>query len=223
MGTRARVSQSMSRIPWVIGVTGASGVPYATSVLRGLLDAGESLDLIVSRAARLTMLDELGYAVRDGSWREDVSTWLERDIGDMRYWSAGNLAAGPASGSYRTRGMVVVPATTAAVAGIALGTSKDLVQRAGDVTLKERRPLVLVVRETPLRASVLGQMAALAAEGATIMPASPAFYTGATTVRQLVDFVAGRVLDVCGVEHDLYRRWDGVLGGGEGGPGETAG
>ena len=198
------------RIPWVVGVTGASGVAYATSVLRGLIDAGESVDLVVSKAGRLTMLDELGFAVRDRSWEQDVKTWLERDVADVTYWSATDLAAGPSSGSYRTRGMIVVPATTAAVAGIATGMSKDLIQRAGDVTLKERRPLVLVVREAPLRAAALDHMAALAREGAVILPATPAFYAGAQSVQDLVDFVAGRVLDQCGVEHDLYQRWAGL-------------
>jgi 4-hydroxy-3-polyprenylbenzoate decarboxylase len=106
--------------------------------------------------------------------------------------------------------MIVVPATTASVAGIATGMSKDLIQRAGDVTLKERRPLVLVVREAPLRVAALEHMAALAREGAVILPATPAFYAGAQNVQDLVDFVAGRVLDQCGVEHDLYRRWAGL-------------
>ena len=200
------------RVPWVVGVTGASGVGYATSVLRGLIDAGESVDLIVSKAGRLTMLDELGFAVRDRSWRDDVAAWLERDVSDLVHWSPGDFAAGPSSGSYRTRGMIVVPATTAVVAGIATGMSKDLIQRAGDVTLKERRTLVLVVREAPLRASALDHMSALAHEGAVVMPASPAFYAGGQSVQDLVDFVAGRVLDQCGIEHGLYRRWQGNLG-----------
>lgn len=200
------------REPWVVGVTGASGTPYAAAVLRGLLDAGECVDLVVSQAARLTVLDEVGLSLRDRNWREDVASWLGRDPGDMAYWTSADMAAGPASGSYRTKGMVVVPATTAAVSGVALGTSKDLLQRAADVTLKERRPLVLVVREMPLRVPVLEQLASLAREGAVVMPASPAFYAGAKDVQQLVDFVAGRVLDICGIDHDLYQRWTGQLG-----------
>jgi 4-hydroxy-3-polyprenylbenzoate decarboxylase len=110
--------------------------------------------------------------------------------------------------------MVVIPATTSAVAGIAMGTSKDLLQRAADVTLKERRPLVVVVRETPLRTPVLEHMAALSREGAVVMPASPAFYAGSKDVSQLVDQLVGRVLDVCGVDHDLFPRWTGELGRG---------
>lgn len=207
-----------TRTPWVVGVTGASGTPYAAAVMRGLLAAGEAVDLVLSQAARLTMLDELGFAIRDRTWREDVGTWLGQDPGDMSYWSSGDIAAGPASGSYPTRGMIVVPATTASVSGIALGASKDLLQRAGDVTLKERRRLVLVVREMPLRAAALDQLASLAREGAVVMPASPGFYAGSRDVQQLVDFVAGRVLDSCGVEHDLYLRWTGDLGQGRATP-----
>ncbi|WP_369144823.1 UbiX family flavin prenyltransferase [Streptomyces sp. R44] len=212
------------RIPWIVGVSGASGTPYAAAVLRGLLDAGESVDLVVSRASRLTLLDETGIAFRDAHWREDLAAWLARgadgkpdtfsvDLGDVRYWAAGDLAAGPSSGSYPAKGMLVVPASTAAVAGVALGLSKDLLQRVASVTLKERRPLVVAVRETPLNGQTLKHMVALDEAGAVVLPASPAFYAGATHIQDLVDFVAGRVLDAAGVPHQLYRRWEGELGG----------
>ena len=108
--------------------------------------------------------------------------------------------------------MVVVPASTAAVAGIALGLSKDLLQRAADVTLKERRPLVVVPRETPYARSTLVNLLALYDAGAVVLPASPAFYAGAASVQRLVDFVAAKVLDVLGVEHSLIARWTGELG-----------
>ncbi len=195
------------RTPWVIGVSGASGTPYAAAVLRGLLDAGEQVDLIISREARLTLLDETGITFRPAHWREDVAAWIGHDVAGVRYWSVGDFTAGPSSGTYRTKGMVIVPATTAAVAGVAAGISKDLLQRAADVTLKERRALVLVVRETPLRRSTLLQLATLAEEGAVVLPASPGFYAGSSSVQQLVDFVAGKVLDIIGVDHDLYERW----------------
>ncbi|MFF0437358.1 UbiX family flavin prenyltransferase [Streptomyces sp. NPDC004327] len=213
------------RRPWVVGVSGASGTPYAASVLRGLLAAGESVDLVVSRASRLTLLDETGLAFRDAHWREDLATWLARgadgkpdtfggvDVSDVRYWAAGDLAAGPSSGSYPVKGMLIVPASTAAVAGVALGLSKDLLQRVASVTLKERRPLVVAVRETPLNGQTLRHMVALDEAGAVVLPASPAFYAGATHIQDLVDFVAGRVLDAAGVPHELYRRWEGELGG----------
>lgn len=205
---------SDARRPWVVGVSGASGTPYARAVLAGLLDAGRPVDLVVSRTARLTLLDETGRPFRDAHWQHDLATWLGRDLvaDDLRYWPVTDLAAGPSSGSYPTRGMVVIPASTAGLAGIALGLSKDLLQRAADVTLKEGRPLVVVPRETPYTRATLQHLLALHDAGATVLPASPAFYAGAQNVQQLVDFVAGKVLDVLGVEHDLLRRWAGRLG-----------
>ena len=200
------------RTPWIVGVSGASGTPYARAVLNGLLDAGTPVDVVISRAARLTLLDETGVAFRDAHWRDDLASWLGRDASDVAYWSAGDLAAGPASGSYPSLGMVVVPASTASVAGIAIGLSKDLLQRAADVTLKERRPLVVVPREAPYTRSTLQHMLALHDAGAVVVPASPGFYGAPTTVQQLVDFVAGKVLDVLGVKHDLLTRWTGELG-----------
>jgi 4-hydroxy-3-polyprenylbenzoate decarboxylase len=228
----------MSRVPWVVGVSGASGTPYARAVLNGLLDANQPVDLVVSRAARLTILDETGLSFRDAHWRQDLADWLGREVrdasndadwlgrelqdardeatntpgADVRYWAAGDLGAGPSSGSYPTRGMVVVPASTAAVAGIAIGLSKDLLQRAADVTLKERRPLVVVPRETPYTRATLQHLLELHDAGATVLPASPGFYSAPKDVQQLVDFVAAKVLDAIGVEHDLITRWTGRLG-----------
>ena len=229
--------EQTKRTPWVVGVTGASGTPYAAAVLRALLAAGESVDLVVSRAARLTLLDETGVSFRDAHWPEDLATWLARGADgtpdafpapsgaaggpDVRYWPAGDMAAGPSSGSYPTRGMLIVPASTASVAGVALGLSKDLLQRAASVTLKERRPLVVVVRETPLGGRTLRHLVALDEDGAVVLPASPAFYSGGTTAQELVDFVAGRTLDGVGVPHNLYRRWAGELGGARSGGGTS--
>jgi flavin prenyltransferase len=216
-----------ARTPWVVGVSGASGTPYAAAVLRALLAAGECVDLVISRAARLTLLDETGAPFRDGHWRQDLARWLARgadgspdafppgrfDLSAVRHWPAGDLAAGPSSGSYPAKGMIIVPASTACVAGVALGLSKDLLQRAASVTLKERRPLVVAVRETPLTGQTLRHLVALDDAGAVVLPASPAFYAGAAGVQDLVDFVAGRALDAAGVPHGLYRRWAGDLGG----------
>ncbi|MEU6662374.1 UbiX family flavin prenyltransferase [Streptomyces sp. NPDC046821] len=215
------------RRPWIVGVSGASGTPYAAAVLRALLEAGESVDLVVSRASRLTLLDETGIAFRDAHWQADLGEWLARGadgkpgayvvgdaLDDVRYWAAGDLAAGPSSGSYPAKGMIIVPASTACVAGVALGLSKDLLQRAASVTLKEGRKLVVAVRETPLNGQTLKHLVALDEAGAVVLPASPAFYAGATHIQDLVDFVAGRALDAVGVPHRLYRRWEGELGGG---------
>jgi flavin prenyltransferase len=212
------------RRPWIVGVSGASGTPYAAAVLRGLIDAGESVDLVVSRASRLTLLDETGISYRDAHWRADLESWLSRGadgvpgtfrvrLDGVRHWAAGDLAAGPSSGSYPAKGMIIVPASTASVAGVALGLSKDLLQRTASVTLKERRPLVVAVRETPLNGQTLRHLVTLDDAGAVVVPASPAFYAGATHIQDLVNFVAGRVLDAAGVRHRLYRRWEGELGG----------
>ena len=219
-----------ARVPWVVGVSGASGTPYAAAVLRGLIAAGQPVDLIVSRAARLTLLDETGI-----SWHDDdasLRAWLGQSpeptleptlptvpevaaaVPDVRFWGPADLGAAPSSGSYRTRGMIVVPASTASVAGIALGLSKDLLQRGADVSLKERRPVVVVPREAPLTGATLRHLVALDEAGAVIVPASPAFYPKPKGVQELVDFVAGKVLDVIGVEHDLFARWAGRLGAG---------
>jgi 4-hydroxy-3-polyprenylbenzoate decarboxylase len=206
------VTAPAARIPWIVGVSGASGSPYARSVVNALLDADVPVDLIVSRSARLTVVDETGLGIRDGRWAEDVSAWLGRDVDEPEvvYWRPNDFAAGPSSGTYRAHGMIVVPATVAAVAGIAIGLSKDLLQRAGTVTLKERRPLVVVPREAPYPRSLLVQMLDLHDQGAVIVPASPGFYAGATSVDQLVDFVAAKILDAAGVEHTLIERWSGA-------------
>jgi 4-hydroxy-3-polyprenylbenzoate decarboxylase len=205
----------IGRHPWIVGVSGASGTPYAAAVLRGLLDAGAAVDLVVSRAARLTLLDETGHPFRDGHWREDLAVWLGREIekDDLRHWPAGDLTAGPASGSYPAQGMVVVPASTAACAGIAIGLSKDLLQRTAEVNLKERRPVVVVPRETPVTRSHLEHLIALHDAGAVVLPASPGFYgAGAqASSQELIDFVAGKVLDLLAVPHSLFRRWSGGI------------
>jgi flavin prenyltransferase len=203
------------REPWIVGVTGASGTPYAAAVLRALFDAGCAIDLVVSRAARLTILDETKGQFRDAHWRDDLDNWIGRRTatGDVRYWPAGDLAAGPSSGSYPAKGMLVVPASTASCAGIAIGLSKDLLQRAAEVNLKERRPVVVVPRETPVTRSHLEHLIALHDAGATVLPASPGFYSAGAdaTADQLVDFVAGKVLDAAGVPHTLFTRWSGQL------------
>jgi len=123
-------SRPRLRRPWVVGVSGASGTPYAAAVLRGLLDAGESIDLVVSRASRLTLLDETGIAFRESHWKDDLRDWLARgadgkpdafapDLRDVRHWSPADLAGGPSSGSYPAKGMLIVPASTSCVAGVA--------------------------------------------------------------------------------------------------------
>jgi 4-hydroxy-3-polyprenylbenzoate decarboxylase len=161
----------------------------------------------------LTILDETGAPFRDGHWRDDLGKWLDEDVttADVIYWPAGDLAAGPSSGSYPARGMIIVPASTAACAGIAIGLSKDLLQRAAEVNLKERRPVVVVPRETPVSRSHLTHLIDLIDAGVTVLPASPGFYAAgaSASAQQLIDFIAGKILDVVGVPHTLFTRWVG--------------
>ena len=145
----------------MVGVSGASGTAYAAAVVRGLLAAGEAVDLVVSRAARLTVLDETGISFRDGHWREDLREWLEQPLDSgkpqlgsldgVRYWAAGDLAAGPSSGSYPAKGMLVVPCSTASVAGIALGLSTLTSQRQypGNVSCLTQASARLAVPSSP--------------------------------------------------------------------------
>src|SRR2546430_12020805 len=132
----------MTRMPWVVGVSAASGTPYARAVLGGLLDAGLPVDLVVSRAARLTLLDETGIRFRDSHWATDLAAWLDRGVAgaDVVCWPPTDLAAGPSSGSYRTRGMVVIPPSTASVAGVAGGVFQEPPPPAPDRTPQEGPP-----------------------------------------------------------------------------------
>jgi 4-hydroxy-3-polyprenylbenzoate decarboxylase len=134
----------------------------------------------VVRGRAADFLDETGHPFRDTHWKDDLAAWLGPRVdvaaADLAYWPAGDLAAGPSSGSYPSPGMAVVPASTAACAGIAIGLSKDLLQRAAEVSLKERRRVVIVPRETPVTRSHLEHLLALHDAGAVVLPASPGFY-----------------------------------------------
>lgn len=193
-----------SDLPIVMAITGASGAPYAVRLLESLLAAERQVWLIVSshglRLLRTELeidsVDELRRRVGAGVWRRLVTLYEDADRG-----------AAPASGSARTAGMVVCPCSMGTLSAISVGASRSLVERAADVTLKERRALVLVPRETPLSAIHLGNMLRLARAGAVILPAAPGFYHKPTTVQDLVDFVVARVLDQLGVGHALVRRW----------------
>ena len=198
--------------PVVMAVTGASGAPYAVRLLEQLVRAGRDVSLIVSahgwRLLRLEagIQDVSALAVRVGAqgWERHVTVYDDGDRG-----------AAPASGSARTSGMVICPCSMGTVSAISAGTSRSLIERAADVTLKERRRLLLVPRETPLSAIHLENMLRVTRAGATVIMAAPAFYHEPVGIADLVDFVVARVLDHLEVEHGLGRRW-GEEGGGEG-------
>jgi 4-hydroxy-3-polyprenylbenzoate decarboxylase len=191
-------------LPLVVGVTGASGAPYAVRLLRALADAGRPVWLTISghgfrlleTESGIASLEQLRLAVGADAWDRLVTVFDDRDRG-----------ARPASGSARTAGMVICPCSMGTLAAVSLGTSRSLVERAADVTLKERRPLLLVTREMPLSVVHLENMLRATRAGAIVLPASPGFYHRPTSIDELVDFVVARVLDLLGVDHAVGRRW----------------
>ena len=193
----------------VLAVTGASGAPYAVRLLEVVLRAGRVVHLTVSPAAAEVFEQEVGR--RLDLTRFDPDAFLaERavglDLANLRYHHFRDFSAGIASGSFLTAGMAVCPCSMGTVAAIAHGLSENLIHRAADVHLKEKRKLVLVPRETPLGLVQLRNLAAVAEAGAVVLPAMPAFYTLPRSVADMVDFVIGRVCDQLGVEHRLLRR-----------------
>jgi flavin prenyltransferase len=196
----------------VVAMTGASGSPYAVRLVEVLLRAGRTVHLTISPAAAEVFDHEIGRALRLGEGEFDPLALLGPagdglDLSRLRYHHFKNFHAGIASGSFLTGGMVVCPCSGGTLAAIAHGVSENLIHRAADVHLKERRKLVLVPRETPLGLIALRNMAAVAEAGAVVLPAMPAFYTRPRSVADMVDFVVGRVCDQLGVEHRLLERW----------------
>lgn len=192
--------------PLVMGITGASGAPYALRLLQQLTAAHRPVSLIVSRygmrlletESGISSIDALRRAVGPDAWDSCVELFANDDRG-----------ARPASGSALTSGMIVCPCSMGTLSAIAAGASRSLIERAADVTLKERRKLVLVPRETPLSAIHLGNMLRLTRAGAVVMPASPGFYNRPERISDLVDFVVARILDQLQVEQHLVKRWEG--------------
>ena len=206
MSDPVRRSPSSGQAPIVFAITGASGAPYAVRLLRALVEAKRTVQLIVSDHGWRLLETESGIGdmaalqKRTGgdAWKGLVTAYDDRDRG-----------AAPASGSALTAGMVIAPCSMGTLAAIAAGTSRSLVERAADVTLKERRPLVLVPRETPLSAIHLENMLRVTNAGAVVMPAAPGFYHKPAGIDDLVDFMVGRILDHLGVENSVSRRWTG--------------
>jgi len=180
-----------------IGIAGASGVTYGVRLLKLLKDTAYETHLIISEAGKLNIEIETEYSA------EDVAA-----MADYTY-DHKNVAASLASGSFLTEGMVVVPCTIKTLSGIANSYTENLLVRAADVTLKEKRKLVLVVRETPLHKGHLRLMTMAADMGAHILPPVPSFYHMPKTIDDIIDQTIGKIFDYMGIEHNLFRRWDG--------------
>lgn len=187
--------------PITFGITGASGAPYAVRLLRALNETATPVRLIVSSYGWRLLAEESGIGGPD-ELRAATGDWSRVEV-----YEALDRGATPASGSARSRGMVICPCSMGTLASIAAGVSRNLVERAADVALKERRPLVLVPRETPLSLVHLENMTRLTRAGATVLPAAPGFYGRPQGIDDLVDFVVARILDHLGVEHGIGRRW----------------
>ena len=190
----------------VVGVTGASGAIYGVRTLDALAELKVETHLIVSRSAALTLRQELDLGPADLAARADVA------------YRIGDVGAAISSGSFRTLGMIIAPCSIRTMSEIATGVTSTLLTRAADVTLKERRPLVLMIRETPFHLGHLRTMVRLAEMGATIAPPLPAFYAQPQSVEAMVDQSVGRALDLFGFDWRAVRRWGRDIGPIEGGP-----
>lgn len=188
---------------FVIGVSGASGSIYARETCRALLNAGAQVYLVFSTVARQVWLHELGSSVND--FINDLPT---EQHAQLTLENNNDLAASIASGSFRHDGMIISPCSMKCLAAVANGFAGTLIERAADVSLKERFPLILLTRETPLNLIHIENMAQATRAGAIILPASPGFYHGDNTFEGLVNFVVGKSLDMLGItDHKLFTRW----------------
>jgi len=183
------------KLPLVVGITGASGVIYGVELLKALQKTDVETHLILSESAGRNLAIETNHSIKEVRALADV-VYRNKDVG-----------AAVASGSFLTRGMVVVPCTIKSLSGIAYSYADNLITRAADVTLKEKRTLVMMVRETPLHKGHLDMMARCADLGATILPPMPSFYHGPQSIQDIINQSIGKVLDQMGIEHNLFRRW----------------
>jgi flavin prenyltransferase len=195
----------------IIAITGASGAIYAVRTLAALLERGCNIELIVSEFGRRLLRDELG----DAAAIERLTPYLAATYGEgihsgtYTLHSNKDLGAKIASGSQDAEAMVIVPCSMKTLAGVAHGLSRNLVERAADVMLKERRTLIVVPRETPMSLPQLKNMVLCAEAGAMLLPAMPAFYQKPKTLEHLADFMTGKILGALGFKHELYPSWKG--------------
>jgi flavin prenyltransferase len=197
----------------VVAITGASGALYAVRTLAALMAAGCRVELVVSDFGRRLLRDELGEAAAVDRLETYLADRYGEDVrvGALKAYSNRDLGAPIASGSHGSRGMVIVPCSMKTLAGVANGLSRNLVERAADVMLKEQRRLVVVPRETPMSLPQLRNMVLCAEAGAMILPAMPAFYQQPKSLDDLADFMAGKILGALGSEHALYPMWTGSV------------
>ncbi len=195
-----------------VGVTGASGAIYAVRTIAALLERGCQVDVVVSEFGRRLLRDELGESASVGALEAYLRDTYGSTVGNgtIQIHSNKDVGATIASGSYACTGMAIVPCSMKTLAGVAHGLSRNLVERAADVMLKEHRRLVLVPRETPMSLPQLKNLVSCSEAGAVVLPAMPAFYQRPRTLDDLADFMAGKILSALGFEHQLYPSWAGT-------------
>lgn len=195
--------------PVILALTGASGAQYALRLMECLIDAGTPVYLMVSKAAQivLSMETELKVPAKSAEMERFFTELYKAESGQVRVFSQEQWTAPIASGSHSAMSMVVCPCTTGTLAAIANGNSDNLLERAADVMLKEKRQLIMVVRETPFSQIHLENMLRLSQAGATIMPANPGFYHKPETLDDIIDFMVSRILDHLKISHNLQSRW----------------
>lgn len=192
---------------YIVAMSGASGAPYALSIMQELLTQGHEVHLILTEAAWRVLKEEHDWEI---ARREELFYERYHHLpGRLIYHPIRDIGATIASGSYRVHGMIVVPCTMGTLAKIAHGISSNLLERAADVMIKERRPLIIVPRETPLHTIHLENMVKLSNLGVRIVPPMAGFYSRPKTIDDMVRFVAGKVLDQLDIDHHLFQRWEG--------------
>ncbi len=192
-----------------LAMTGASGVAYGLRLLQCLIDAGEDVHLMISKAAQIVIAMETDIKISGtpSEMQQQLTDLYKAKQGQLNVWGKEQWASPVASGSGAPRAMVVCPCTSAFLSAAANGTSSDLMERAADVAIKENNKLILVHRETPLSAIHLENSLKLARLGVTILPGNPGFYQNPTSIEDLVDFIVARILDQLDIEHELLPRW----------------
>jgi 4-hydroxy-3-polyprenylbenzoate decarboxylase len=196
--------------PLILAITGASGAVYAVRLLEVLVEGGKNVELLISPSGAAVIKQELERTVSVDQFELTQllpAAIAERAMPLVRYHHHADFMSPLASGSFLTGGMVVCPCSGSTLSGISHASSMNLIQRAADVHLKERRKLILVPRETPLSLIQIDNMRKAAEAGAVILPASPGWYHGVRSPQDLVDFLVARILDQLGIEHQLMRRW----------------
>lgn len=203
------------KLPIIIALTGASGTIYGIRTLQFLLENNYKVELVISESAIKVAKDELGLklSIDPEVLKEQVLSYFKtqnsklESLNLLNVWAHDDISASISSGSYKTQGMIIIPTSMGTIGAIASGTSRNLITRAADVCLKEKRKLVLVPREMPLNTIHLENLLKLSKMGVTVAPASPGFYHNPKELREIIDFVVGKSLDLFGIEHSLFKRW----------------